>query len=296
MNHRHARGTRLPILRAALLAAFLPAGLAVAPPPLAAQAPTPADTTALVEIVLHDGGVVRARILSRGDPLRLLLPSGDVLEVAAGRVREIRPLTTGRSVDGVYWPEDPNRTSLFLGPTARTLPQGRGYVGVYELFFPLAGVGVTDWLTLAGGAPILGELLDEGIFYLAPKLRIPGTGPHVDVAVGALSFFSSDDDFGVGYAVITAGSRDAAVTAGALLPWYDSELGDEPAFLLGAEARVSRSVKLMTENYVTSEAALLTFGPRFFGDRLSADVGVAVVVDDRGFDHVFPIINFLYRW
>lgn len=296
MNRRPVRSTRLPILKAAILTALLPAAPATAPPPLAAQASTPTDTTALVEIVLDDGEVVRARILSRGDPLRLRLPSGDVLEVAAGRVRDIRPLTAGRSVRGGYWPEDPNRTSLFLGPTARTLPRGRGYVGVYELFFPLVGVGVTDWLTVAGGAPILGDLLDHGVFYLAPKVRIPGTGPYVDVAVGALGFFSDDDDFGVGYAVITAGSRDAAVTVGGLLPWYDSELGDQPAFLLGAEARVSRSVKLMTENYVTSEAALLTFGPRFFGDRLSADVGVAAVTDDGGFGGLFPIINFLYRW
>lgn len=266
--------------------------VAVAARPASAQEP---PDTALVDVVLTDGSVVQGRIIADGDPLRLRMPSGDVLEIARVRVRGIRP-AQARFVDGRLWPEDPNRTSLFLGPTARTLPSGKGYVGAYELFFPLIGVGAGDYVTLAGGAPILGDLLEEGVFYLAPKVRFPGTGPRVDVAVGGLIFIAGDDGTaGVLYGVTTIGSVDRSVTLGALLPWVDRDWAEEPFFMIGAESRVSPSVKFMTENYISTDGGLVTFGPRFIGGRLSADLGVAIPIVD-GAGSVFPIINFLFRF
>jgi hypothetical protein len=157
-------------------------------------------------------------------------------------------------------------------------------------------VGVNDYVTLAAGAPILGDLLEEGVIYLVPKIRIPGTGPNFDLAVGGLAFFAgTDGSAGVLYGVGTFGSRDRSVTVGALIPWVDRDWAEEPFFMVGGEMRTSRSIKLMTENYLSSEGGLITFGPRFIGDRLSADLGVAVPFDGSNAS-IFPIINFLFSW
>lgn len=290
MDTHHRRSTRL---RSVLLVSVALAGLAVGAP-IQGAAQTPVDTTRVVEVTLVDGSTVRGRILSDGDPLRIRLARGDVLEVARARVRSVTE-AEGALVEGEYWPEDPNRTSLFVGPTARTLERGRGYLGVYELFFPLAGVGLSDHVTLAAGAPILGDLLEEGLFYIAPKIRFPGTGPNLDVAVGGLAFLAGDDHLGVLYGVMTAGNRDRSVTVAALVPWYDREWGDQPFVMVGFEARTSKSIKLMSENYISADAVLVTFGPRFFSERLSADVGVAVA-GEGGFETIFPIVNFMYSW
>ncbi len=253
------------------------------------------DSASVSQVTLVDGVVLVGAVLSDGDPLRLRLLSGDVIEIAQARVRSVGPVE-GRVVGGSLWPDDPNRTSLFLGPTARTLPKGRGYVGTYELFFPLVGVGVTDHITLAGGMPILSSFIEDEIFYVAPKVRLPSTGKGLDVAVGGLAFVKAGrGSAGVVYGVATVGTRDRSVTFGGLWPWVDESWGRTPFALVGFEVRTSKSIKLISENYVSTDGSLLVFGPRFLGDRISADLGVALGISD-GSAGLFPLINFMYTW
>ena len=68
---------------------------------------------------------------------------------------------------------------------------------------------------------------------------------------------------------------------------------DTPVAMLGGEYRVSRTIKLITENYLTSEVSLFTLGPRFFGERLSADSGIGFTVDDSEVFTV-PMVNSVY--
>lgn len=277
--------------------AILLLGLVSATPVGAQESPAPvaADTTRVVSVRLRGGGTLEGQVLARGDTLVLRLLSGDTLRIGADRVLAEEVLD-GAIVEGEFWPDDPNRTSLFVGPTARTLPKGRGYIASYELFFPLAGVGVTDHFTLAGGFPLVGDLLDEGIFYLAPKARLPGTPPDVDVALGGLVFLAPDDGtVGVLYAVTTLGNRDTSVTLGLMHGWVDDDWG-EFFGMLGGEARVAKRVKLIGESYVSSEAGLVMAGPRFFTDRLSADLGVMIPFDDGGAETLLPMVNFMFSW
>ncbi|HZD03948.1 MAG TPA: hypothetical protein VE173_03495, partial [Longimicrobiales bacterium] len=74
---------------------------------------------------------------------------------------------------------------------------------------------------------------------------------------------------------------------------------DTPAILLGAETRATRHVKLLTENYLIPTGdgdaeVLLSAGPRFFGEQLSADLGIAVLASGGG--GFFPLVNFVYNW
>ena len=64
--------------------------------------------------------------------------------------------------------------------------------------------------------------------------------------------------------------------------------------LLGGEARVSRSVKVITENYIWKDGhGIVSAGVRFFGERLSADLALAVPIGADGV-YTFPLINFVY--
>jgi ferredoxin len=46
---------------------------------------------------------------------------------------------------------DPNQTRLFIAPTAKALEGGQAYLSVYEIFFPVVGVGITNFLLFEGG-------------------------------------------------------------------------------------------------------------------------------------------------
>lgn len=270
--------------------------------PAAAQerAKTPHDTAgtpALVEVVLADGSELVGRILDeRKGLIRLELTSGDVIELQRSRLREVRPLD-GRWVDGTIWRPDPNATRLFFAPTGRSIEQGRGYLSVYEVIMPFLAVGVTDRITVAGGTPLIFGDSDSRVFWLAPKVQVV-RAPRVTAAVGALHFLVTGpgESIGIAYAVATFGSRDQALTTGLGLGYSGSDLAEEPVVMLGGEVRASRSVKLITENYViAAEGALVSGGLRFFGERLTADLGLIVPVVS-GATAAFPLVNFVYNW
>jgi hypothetical protein len=53
-------------------------------------------------------------------------------------------------------------------------------------------------------------------------------------------------------------------------------------------------MKLMTENYVWKNGnGVSSAGVRFFGDRLSADLAIAVPIGADGL-FAFPVVNFVY--
>jgi hypothetical protein len=139
---------------------------------------------------------------------------------------------------------------------------------------------------------------DERPFWLVPKLQVVAQ-ERAQVALGALAIVSGDNTAGILYGVATLGEPDQAVTLGVGYGWVNDQLADIPAFLLGGETRVAKGVKLITENYLipTGEGehqVLLSAGPRFFGERLTADLGIAIAPTDGG--GFFPLVNFVYNW
>ena len=109
--------------------------------------------------------------------------SGVSMRIPRGQIKELERLS-GEIVGGEYKRFDPNHTRLFFAPTARPLKQGHGYFSAYQIFFPFVAVGVTDFLSLAGGISLLPGLKEQ-IFYLAPKVT-PIHVNNVDVSAGVL--------------------------------------------------------------------------------------------------------------
>jgi hypothetical protein len=264
-------------------------------------APVVADT--LVEVRLVDGSVVLGRVLSETEARVVVeTPAGVRVELERGQIRSMRPMQ-GRVVDGRFWREDPNRTRLFFAPTARPVARGEGYVASYMLFFPFVGYGLTERVSLAGGTPIFPGLIGEA-FYLAPKVTVlerPGRA----LAVGAIALFATDEldegSVGILYGTATFGESDRAVTLGAgwgfAVGGDDPFISSDPVLLLGGEIRAGQHTKIITENWfvVTGDAGgVATGGIRFFGERLSADLGIGLAAGDGGVSCCLPLVNFVY--
>lgn len=283
-------------------AALFACALALAAAPAAAQPAAP-DTT-VREFRLADGSRVYGRVVaSDAEHVTVETLGGVRMELARAQVRSDVP-ARGRVVNGELWLEDPHATRLFFGPTARAVPRGEGYFGVYELFFPFVTYGVTDRFTISGGTPVIPEAIGQ-IFYVAPKLEVV-RAPSVRVAVGALAAFVTEeiDEGSVGllYGVATFGGPDASVSTGATVPFImsdaDSDIGREPGFMLGGEYRLSRRTKLLSENYFVpaAEVGLVSAGVRFFGERLSADFGLGAGVGGGDSFCCLPLVNFVYSF
>ena len=114
--------TRSPISLALLvLGVLLSTGQASAQDPLEVQVVPPGQVQ---ELVLTDGSVLYGRVVEEGDPFLFVLISGVESLIAVENVRSLRQ-AAGSVERGEFWPEDPNRTRLFFGPTARSLARGK---------------------------------------------------------------------------------------------------------------------------------------------------------------------------
>lgn len=194
------------------------------------------------------------------------------------------------------WPEDPNPTRLFFAPTGRSLEQGEAYFGVYEVLLPFVQYGVTDRLSIGGGTPFFFGTGTGQPFWITPKLQVVKSR-SIAASVGVLHFVNMGDfNMGIAYGVMTKGSADAAVTAGAGYAYAseDERHAGAPVMMLGAEKRISRRLKFVTENYWFNELGLASGGLRFMGDRLSADIGLVAPLASGGV-YVFPMINFVIK-
>ena len=283
---------RTTLLTASVLAAsvLLPAAIQAQAPP---DIPPPSDT--VYEVRLADGSVIIARITEL-DEERVVLttPGGGRVEVDRAQVREIRP-ARGRMVEGELWHEDPSGTRLLFTATGRSLGKGESYVGTYVIALPFAAIGITDRISIAAGAPVLFGELEP--FYLAPRVQILRT-PKAQAALGTLVFFFDDDLVGIVYGVGTFGDRDKALSAGLGFFYSGDDVESEPAFMLGGEARVSRRIKLMTENYLLPDAVgvALSGGIRVIGERFTTEIGVVAAVSDGDGACCIPLVNFSYAF
>ena len=275
-----------------LFAALLLAG----PAPALAQ-PVAERPVTLYELVLRDGSKLYGAI-EREDADEVIFRTESGASVTARRT-EIMKLrkVAGSITDGEFQAPDPNATRLFFGPTGRTLAKGQTYLGVYEFIMPFVQVGVTDRLSIGGGTPLLfGFDESERPFWVTPKLQIASTA-STQVAVGVFhAFAAGESGGGVGYVVATHGGVRNSVTAGVGVAYAVGDDGRSAVMMVGGERQVRRNLKLVTENYLWKGGnGFATAGIRFFGERLSADLGLAVPIgaDDL---FAFPMLNFVYMF
>ena len=274
------RGIRRRAGRALGCAAFVAAAWAGA-----ADAQEPTDTTRssapAVQILRTRGGsVLYGHVVSESADTVRFQTTGGVLAIARSEITELRTTRGGVVRDGQYWPADPSDTRLFFGPTARTLRRGEGYFSDTYIFFANAVGGVSDHVTLGGGMSLFpSNDIRNNVFYLTPKVGVVST-ESFSLATGALMGYipkvagEGAQSFGVVYGVATAGSSQTSATFGAGWGYLNGHFGQDAAVMLGGSTRVSRRVSLLSENYYITgvNEGAVSYGARFFGDRLSTDL------------------------
>lgn len=249
----------------------------------------------LYELVLRDGSRLYGTI-EREDANEVVFRTQASATVTAKRADiETLEKVTGTLADGEFMPPDPNATRLFFAPTGRSLPRGQAYLGVYEFLMPFVQVGVTDRFSVGGGTPLVfGMDGGDRPFWITPKLQILKTS-STDVAVGVFHVFDvGGDSGGVAYAVSTSGSARGSFTIGGGMA-YGEGSARSGVIMVGAERQVRRNLKVITENYGWRGSGVASAGVRFFGERLSADLALAIPLGVDEF-YAFPIVNFVYRF
>ena len=228
-----------------------------------------------------------------------------VLSIPIAKISEIRQLPATSIRNGQIWFPNPNATRLFFAPTGRMLKQGEGYFSDYYIFFPGFAYGLTDRVTVGGGMSLFpGIGMGDQIFYFTPKVGITAT-ESFNLAAGALlvpvPWEDGPDDpemVGILYGVSTFGSPDASFTLGLGVGFVDGNLADRPMVMVGGEKRLTRRTAFVTENWIFpgADQPLISFGLRFFGEKLSVDLGLLNTIGEETFFPGAPYIDFVVKF
>jgi hypothetical protein len=259
------------------------------------------DTTisVITRLELEDGSSLIGHVVQEeAGTLKMVTLSGLEVTIPLHKVVR-REIIKGEIIEGKFWPDDPNSTRLLFAPTGKPLSAGQGYFSVYEIFFPFIAYGVTNSFTVAAGMTLLPGAESQAI-YLAPKVT-PLQRDNFDLSAGVLYIKIPDeqDAAGIVYGVSTYGNEKRSLTAGMGYGFAGGDFAKKPVFMLGGEIRASRSIKWISENWLSpgENAYLLSLGLRFFGERLAADFALMrpLDVDMDGFPF-FPWIGFAYNF
>ena len=248
------------------------------------------------ELRLDDGSRAYGSVVSSSaEEIVFETMSGVTIRVRPDQVVSLKQVE-GVVRDGEFQPSDPNSTRLLFAPTGRSLPKGQAYLGIYEFFMPIVQVGVTDRFSIGGGTPLFFAFEGDGFdrpYWVTPKLQVYD-GRKVQAAVGLFQGFGGGGSAGIAYGVVTAGGAAGSVTAGAGVGYNDA--GDRTAIVMvGGDSPMRRNVKFITENYLLGNGAgVASMGVRFFGERLSADLALAMPFGSDIGTFVFPVVNFVY--
>ncbi|HUV29679.1 MAG TPA: hypothetical protein VMY05_01120 [Acidobacteriota bacterium] len=265
------------------------------------------DADKVQMITLRDGSMLTGRITEiRADSISFSSQVGEVT-IAINQIEDIREVASSSIKGGKYWFPNPNRTRLYIAPTGRTLEAGQGYISDLLLFFPSAAYGLTDNITIGGGCSLFpGVDFDKQLWYLLPKVGISVT-ELVSIAGSALILRipQFDQDLveepkvaGIVFGTCTIGTDDKSVTIGLGDGYVDDDFAEKPAFLIGGELRVARRLSLVSENWVFPEIdqPLISYGVRFFGESISADIGFFTPGGEDLFFPGIPLVSFAYNF
>lgn len=256
------------------------------------------DSTETQIIKTYKGSVYSGKIIETDEMFVLFQTDYGLMRIPKNHIIEVDMLDEESLKNNQYWYPNPNSSRLFFAPTARMLKQGEGYFADYFIFFPTLTYGVTNYFTLGGGLSIIPAVdLEKQIFLLTPKFGIK-TSEKLDLAVGALLAKLPDESTSLGilYGVGTFGTTDKSFTLGAGYGYVDDDLAEKPMVVVGGESRVSRSISVVSENWLIpeKETPILSFGLRFFGEKLSTDFALIFPLDSEVF--MIPYIDLVYKF
>ena len=212
-------------------------------------------------------------------------------------------VTIGTNSESEYKP-DPNSHRLFFAPTAKPIPAGQASFSIIEIFFPAVSLGIADIVSLNGGISILPTGIAAQLVYVTSKITFFQSN-NFSVAAG-LGYTNIVGSFGLEkgggvlyYGVGTYGGEDKSITVGG--GFFDLVGATPPSeflLLIGGELRISKSVKLITENYIipAGDFALASIGIRFFGKHLAGDFGLLTTIQKKERIPLFPWIGFTYNF
>lgn len=228
--------------------------------------------------------------------------SHDRLEIEQDEVKRFQYIEKEQIKNGKVWFKNPNTSRTLYSPTGYGLEKGEGYYQNWMIVLSHMGYGITDHITI--GVGIMPFTLGLGLIAsVTPKVSIPIVKNKINAGVGVQYNHILGTSMGIGYGVLTFGSKDRNFTLGSGFGFLEGEWAKRPIITASANFRLSNHFGLVSENWFVpfreynqdfSQKAtygyegLLTLGIRYMAKRVSVDLSMVKMPD---IEFVVPMIG-----
>ncbi|MEM4261156.1 MAG: hypothetical protein QXG00_07980 [Candidatus Woesearchaeota archaeon] len=234
-------------------------------------------------IKMTDGSLFYGKILwSNEKEIRLLTNNAGEITIQKSKIDKLELQHGIKTKSGEYWFKNPTSTRYLISPSAFNLKAGEGYYQNIWVLFHSAHIGIADFFSLGAGFETLTLLRGQPIFFLVPKFsfRLSDNfyagigGLYLNMAKSTTEF---GNGLGLGYGLITYGTRDDNITFGAGFDVIDGKFRTNPSFTLSGMLRLSKHIGLVSENWFFSDMDnryyfLVSYGMRFIWESVTIDL------------------------
>jgi hypothetical protein len=250
---------------------------------LSLSAQTKKEEPKVVHIELVDGNAIEGKLLARrGDTVVVESRTLGTVNLNIKNIKNIDALTPENLKSGKYWFDNVHAIHGFVTPTAFNLRKGEGYYGNIFLFFNYAGYGFTDYFSISAGTELISILSGEtgglpSIFFINPKFSFKADksltiGAGVLLGISRELFDNNRQVNPLPYGVVTLGNRNNNLSVG-LATAFDGEANSSVVTISG-QARLSRGVALMSENFIGPDFNFGVSGFRFMNKNFAFNAGL----------------------
>lgn len=252
------------------------------------------DTSKTYRIILNNGTEIIGTVIQMEDSV-IIIEANDIGQITLLKknIKAMEKISEANFKNGTYWFPNPNATRYLIGPSAIPLKTGEGYYQNTYLVLNSFNVGVTDFLSIGAGFELITLFVTgDPVFYFTPKVSFNVTG-HWHLGGGLLYAIIPTDDrdkVGITYGIATYGTTDNNATVGVGYGFTNGEFSRRPFITFSGMARASKKIAFVSENWLipstdetydsntntyrtsTSYPAYISYGIRFFGEKLSVDL------------------------
>lgn len=285
------------------------------------------DTNSVYIITMQDGTILNGKIIEkRKTEIEFETNTLGKITIPINKIEEIKKVDASSFKSGKYWFPNPNATRYLFAPSAYNLGPGEGYYQNVYVLINSFNVGITKNISIGGGLEFLSTFvsLTEGdfqpIFFITSKIGFK-VANKFNMAGGILYgsfpglFGGERSSAGIIFGLGTYGTTDHNITAGTGFGFINGEFSERPIITINGMTRVARKTALITENWIiptkryeynyntgTSSSsntytAIISYGIRFFGEKLSVDLALINNKDIAEFIIIgIPYIGFVVKF
>ena len=244
----------------------------------------------MVIIKMKNGDDYKGVLLKQGDGRILLKTVNGEMNLIASNIHSLE----NYDYVGKFEFANPHDTRYFFGPTGIPIKKGKGYYQNILVTTNFVNYGVTKNISIGGGFEFISTVLGSPIWFFTPKV---GFDLSENIHVGGgfiMAGFADEGTATLGYGVFTLGQSETNLSIGAGYGLIDQELSDYPVIMISGTHRISKSIALLSENYVIPDSFYFGIhGIRILSKKNSFDVGAIIIPEIASVIPALPYVGYV---